>query len=62
MADELIYILNDDNQNYPILYIQIIGWNVWTLNFMNQPIKIRWKSQKLLGQQIRKRYYKSLST
>ena len=29
---------------------------------MNQPIKIQWKSLKLLSQRIRKRYYKTLGT
>ena len=33
------------------------GWNVWILNIMNQLIKIQEKSQKLLSQRIRKRYY-----
>ena len=31
---------NDDTQNYLFLKITICGWNVWTLNLMNQPIKI----------------------
>ena len=37
MANNLMYILNDDIQNYKI---KISGWKVWTLNFMNQQIKI----------------------
>ncbi len=32
-------------------------WNIWA-----QPIKIQWKSQKLLSQRIGKRSYKTLGT
>ena len=39
MTDKLIYILNDDTKITPS-EITIIGWIVWTLNLMNQPIKI----------------------
>ena len=35
---------------------------VWTLHLMNQPIKVQYMSQRLLGQRIRKRYFKTLGT
>ena len=38
------------------------GWNVWTVNLMNQPINILKKFQSLLSRQIRKHYYKTLGT
>ena len=38
-------------------------YNQWlkrlTHNLLNQPIKIQWKPQQLLSQQIRKHYYKN---
>ena len=40
MADKLMYIPNDDTQNYSFWSVRFRGWNVWKLNFMNQPIKI----------------------
>ena len=40
----------------------ISGWKVWTLNLMNQPIKIQYKPPKLLSQRIRKCSYKTLGT
>ena len=37
MADKLMYI---PIMNYKIIHwITIIGWNVWTLNLIDQPIK-----------------------
>ena len=38
----------------------ISGWNVWTLNLINQSIKIHQKFPKLLSQQIRKRNYQTV--
>ena len=40
MANKLMYIPNDDKQNYLFLYIKISGWSFWALNLMIQPIKI----------------------
>ena len=59
MADELMYIPNNDTQNYPYCRLQLV---VRTLNLINQQIKIQLKSPKLLSQLIRKRYYKTLGT
>ena len=39
MAD-FMYIPNDDAQNYPLCILQLVVETFWTLNFMNQPIKI----------------------
>ena len=36
MADKLMYIANDDTQNYPFCRIQFL---VWALNAMRHPIK-----------------------
>ena len=36
---QLMYIFNDDTQNYPFCRLQIGGGNVTTLNLLNQPIK-----------------------
>ena len=41
MVDKLKYILNNDKLNYPLLRITVSDWNVWTLNVINQPIKIQ---------------------
>ena len=38
MSDELMYIPNNKTQNYPFRRTSD-GWNIWTLNLMNQPIK-----------------------
>ncbi len=40
MTDELMYIPNDDLQNYPFFRLQLVVLNDWTLNLMNQPTKI----------------------
>ena len=40
MDVKFMYILNVTTQNY-LVYITIFGVNVWTLNFINQPIKIQ---------------------
>ena len=37
MADKLMYIQNDDTQNYPFRRIKLV---VETLNLINQPIKV----------------------
>ena len=58
MADKLIYILNDDTKKTSCRAIS--GWNVWTLNLMNQPIQQG--SSKLMSQRLRKRHYKTLGT
>ena len=40
MANKLMYIPNDENKITPS--VDYYGWNVkWTLNLMNQPIKIQ---------------------
>ncbi len=35
-----MYIHNDDKQNYPFCKLKTSGWNVWTLNLMNESIEI----------------------
>ncbi len=45
-----------------LLYVTNSGWNLSTINFMNQPIKIQLESPKWLSQQIRKLYNKTLGT
>ena len=57
MANKLLYIHNYDIQNYPFCKLKL-GFRTFEY-FMNQPIK---KSAKLLRQQIRKRYCKTLGT
>ena len=55
MADEMMYIFTDATQNYPFspfCTLQLMVKKNKTLNSMNQPIKIKLKSPKLLGQQI----------
>ena len=42
--------------------LTISGWNVWTLSLMDQPIKIKLKTPKLLSYWIRKRHNKKLWT
>ena len=42
--------------------VTISGLPVWTLSLMYQPIKIQYKSSKLLSEPIRKRYFKTLGT
>ena len=52
MLDKLMYITNDDTQNYPFCRIRLLvayGHSTW---WMNQPEFV--KSLKLLGQRIRK--------
>ena len=52
MADKLKYIPNDDTKNYPFRILKLV-----VEIFRHQPIKIQ---LKLLSQQIRKSYYKTL--
>ena len=40
MTDKLMYILNDDTQNYPFYKLQLVV-ETFRLNSINQPIKIR---------------------
>ena len=55
MADKLIYLSNDDTQNYPFFRLQLV---VKTIGHLTQ-----WINQsKLLVRLIRKRYYKTLGT
>ena len=51
MADKLMYIPNDDAQNYPLCKLQ------FTVETFEHKIE---KSPKLLSQRMRKRYYKVL--
>ena len=54
MCDKLMYILDDDTQNYLFCGLQLVV-ETFTTNLMNKPIKIHKKSSKLLFQRIRKR-------
>ena len=60
IADRLMYIPDDDTQNYTFSRFRLVVEKFE--HFMNQQIKIRWKSPKLLSQPIRKHYYKTLGT
>ena len=40
MADTLMYISNNETQNYPFFRLQLVVKTFWTLNFMNLPFKI----------------------
>ena len=62
MADKLMYIPNDDSHNYPCCRLQLVCWNVFTLNLMNKPIKIKLKSSRIISQRVWKRYYETLGT
>ena len=37
--DKLLYILYNEKQKYPLPKIKVIGWEVWTLQVKNQPMK-----------------------
>ena len=56
MADNLMYIPNDDSQNYYFFRLQLVvkmfGHSTYCTNLSK-------KSLKLLSQQIGKRYYKN---
>ena len=57
-----MFIPNDNTQKYTFFRYKITSWNVCSINFINQPTKIQWKSPKLLSQPIRKGYYTILGT
>ena len=62
MADKLMYVPNDDTQNYPFSRLL---WVVETFGHstkLNKLIVIQYKSPRLLSQRLRKRYYKTLGT
>ena len=58
MAEKLMYITNDDTQTSPFYSVRLVveTFEHLTYESTNQ------NSQKLLSQQIRKRYYKTLGT
>ena len=64
MADKLIYMPNDDTQNYPFcrLILVVENWNVWNTQHNETTNRNSQKSPNLLGQRITKRYYKTLGT
>ena len=62
MAYKLMYIHNDDTQNYPLCRLKLAVEAFYQFNLINQPIKIQNNSPKLLSQRIRKQYYKTLGT
>ena len=41
MVDTLMYIPNDDTQNYPYCRLQLAVEIICTFNLINQPIKIQ---------------------
>ena len=55
-----MYSPNDDTQNYLFCRLQLMVETFGHL--MNQPNIFHQQSPKLLGQHIRKRYYKTLGT
>ena len=60
MADKLIFIPNNDAQNFPLLYLD---YNQWLKYFKYyQPIKIQLKFPNLLSQRMRKHYNKTIGT
>ena len=61
MADKLMYIANDDTQNYPLCRLQLV---VETFGHSDkEPTNQNLiKVPRLLGKQIRKRYNKTLET
>ena len=61
MADKLMYIPNDDTQNYTFRRLNLLVETFKTQ--LNEPTnQSPLKSPKLLSQRIRKRYYKYLGT
>ena len=56
MAVKIMCVHNDDTQNYKVLYIKIFGWNVRTLNIINQPIKFT-EIPKVFKPTNKKSYY-----
>ena len=57
MTDKLMYIPNDDTQNYHFCELQFVVKTFERSTNQNSP-----KSSKLLSQRIRKRYCKTLGT
>ena len=58
MPDKLVFIPNDDAQNYPS-----VDYNYWLKSFATQLNESKFnKFPKLLRHQIKKRYYKTLGT
>ena len=57
MADKLMYISNDNTQNYPFCRVKLV---VETLEQSTNHNSL--KSPKLLSQRIKKLYYKTLGT
>ena len=57
MADKLTYIPNDATQNYPFCRLELV-----VETFEKPTNQNSLKSPKFLGQQIRKRYYKTFGT
>ena len=55
MVDKFVYIANEDKE-LRFLKITNSGYNVWTLNLINKPIKIK------ISQQKRKSYNKTFGT
>ena len=53
MADKMMYIFNDDTQNYPFCSLGSVV-DTFGLNLMNWPIKIQLKSPELLSQRLGK--------
>ena len=39
MAYKLMYLPNDDTQNYLLFRFKLVVRNIWTLNLIKQPIK-----------------------
>ena len=60
MADKLIFIPNDDAQNFPLLYLDYNQWLKYLKYY--QPIKIQLKFPNLLSQRMRKHYNKTIGT
>ena len=59
MVDKLMYIPNDDTQNYPFYRLKLKRLNT-QLNYPTNQNSL--KPPKFLSQRIRKRYYKTLGT
>ena len=59
MADKLMYIFKDDKQNYLSCRLKLV---VEKFELSEQTNQNSQKPHKLLSQQIRKRYYKTLGT
>ena len=62
MANNLMYIPNDDTQNYHICRLQLLVKMFGHSTFRTKQSKFNNKSPKLSSQLIRKSYYKTLGT